>query len=127
MKRLSKSQETARAQLINDLREATKKVVDQKEEINMLIREKLNPAIDSYNEALSGLAEYRDEVVSEMETYFDERSDGWREGDAGSTYEEWKGEWENADLSEVENVSEVELDDPSHADEVEGLSSEPGA
>ena len=127
MKRLSKSQETARAQLVNDLREAAKKVEEPRDEINMLIREKLNPSIDSYNEALSALVEFRDEVVSEMETYFDERGDAWKEGDAGSTYEEWKGQWENVELSEVENANEVELEDQTHADDVEGLSSEPGA
>ena len=124
MKRLTKSQETARAQLTNDLREAQAEVEGAASDVNAMIGEKLNVAIANYNEALTAIIEFRDEVVGEMETYYDEKSEKWQESEAASNYSTWKDQWESMDLDEIDEVNEVESPDMDHADNMDALPSE---
>lgn len=66
-------------------------------------------------EALSRANDYIDEangfvgdLASEAETYYDERSDNWRDGDAGSTYCDWLSEIQNC-ANELNSIN-FELD-----------------
>ena len=110
MKKLSKDQQKFRDDLV-------KRLDDALIGVNNAV-EKANAAIDEYNVIVADVESYRDEIVSEMETYFDERSDKWQEGDAGSAYSEWKGEWENLDCSAIDQVDEP---DSSLMGELEAL------
>jgi hypothetical protein len=124
MKRLSKAQEAAKAALIEALGKAVTDVNAAVEKVNSEIEATLNPAIEAYNSILADVETFRDEIVGEMETYYDERSDKWREGDAGSNYESWKGDWEGLDISELDAVEVIEEPGMSHGDELEALPTE---
>lgn len=124
MKKLTKDQEKTRTELVDALREKWTALEAVYAEVNSLITSKLNEAIGVYNGAISDVEGFRDEVTGAIEEYVDERSEKWQESDAASNYESWKGEWENLDLTAVEEVEELELPDSNVADELEGLQSE---
>ena len=63
----------------------------------------LNNAIDAYNAFINRAVERRDEIVSDMEAFADDRSDAWRDGDRGQAYDSWKNEFETFELETVEN------------------------
>ena len=58
------------------------------------------------------------DIVSEMETYYDERSEKWQEGDAGSAYADWKGEWEGLDCATVDLVDEPDCSLPDDLEQL---------
>lgn len=124
MKRLSKQQQQTRSQLIEALRKAQSKLAKAVDDANAIIDNEIAGAVDAYNEALGELSSFRDEIVGEMETYADERSDKWRESEAGSSYEEWKNEWEGLDMDELDQFEPLESPEPSHADDAEALPEE---
>lgn len=75
--------------------------------------EKLNELIGEYNEITGEVADFRDEIAGEMDDYYNDRSERWQEGEAGSAYMDWKTEWEGLltdDLEEVEEPSYDTLD-----------------
>ena len=123
MKRLSKAQEQTRSELLERLRKAQSEMAAEVDKANEAVGA-VNAAIDSYNEALSDVETFRDEITGDMESYADERSDKWRDSDAGSNYDSWKSEWDNLDTSEVAHAEEIEEPDLSHADDLEALPSE---
>lgn len=57
--------------------------------------EELEKARDQFNVMLEEANEFRQEMNDLMQEYFDEKSEKWQEGDAGSTYQDWMGEWES--------------------------------
>lgn len=76
-------------------------------------------ALSELNGAIQDARELRDEVTGEMEGYYDERSDKWRQSEAGDQYGEWKSAWDEIALDDVE---EPELDPQAFED----LPDEPG-
>lgn len=135
MKKLSKAQRAERDERVKALNDAKLEVdaavaaANEKiAEANLAVDD-VNSKIAYYNEAVAAAAEFRDEIVGEMDGYASERSEKWAEGDAGQNYESWKGEWEGIQLDEVEEleqIEELEELDVSHADELEALPEEPG-
>jgi hypothetical protein len=78
MKKLSKVQVDRRDALVEALTAA---------------RAKVEEAIAEYNRLLeAGARPFADEILGEMESFFDEQSDGWQESDAGQAYEGWMSE-----------------------------------
>lgn len=55
---------------------------------------------------------FREEIAGEIESYIDERSDAWREGEKGDAYNEWLSSWQ-------ESFEEVDIDEPRAIDEPE--------
>jgi hypothetical protein len=125
MKKLSKRDLERRTEVLAKLQAAEKQIDEAIVVVNSVIDEKVNAAITRYNEAVSELEGLRDDIVAEMESYAGDRSEKWQEGDAGQAYEEWKGEWENLDVSELDAVEALELPETPHAEELEALPSEP--
>ena len=85
----------------------------------------LNQSIETYNEALADAALFRDEVVGDMDDYMGERSEKWEESDSGQAYTSWKDEWEGLDLEPIDQIDMIDFNDPSHADELDGLADAP--
>lgn len=77
-------------------------------------RTTLEDAYTKVNEALTAATEWRDEIVNTMDEYASNRSDKWQESDAASSFEEWKGEWENAELDNLDELEfpEIEIELP---------------
>ena len=110
MKKLSKQRLAEKAEWIKKLGEA---------------RGDLENAVSDYNQIVADAAAWRDEIVSEMEDYANERSEKWPESDAGQAFESWKQEWESASIEEadVEIPEPVDLDLPCD-DDLDGLPDE---
>lgn len=121
MKKLSKAQEKQRDTLIEVLNKAAEDVRIAVEKINTAIDDNLNPSIEAYNSVLEDISTFKDEIVADMEVYADERSDKWRESDAGSSYNSWQAEWENVDLSELSTVDHIDEPEMEHAETLGGL------
>lgn len=113
MKRLSKGQLAARDDLIKRLRDASAAVSEM---IGLA-----NSKIEEYNAAVADVETFRDEIKGAQEEYEGERSDKWREGEGGSNYQDWMGEWDSLDPSPIDEVEEPDMD---LADNLEGLPEE---
>lgn len=88
-------------------------------------RQAVEKALEDYNATLEEAEQFREEVHADMETYWDERSEKWQEGDAGSDYSDWKDSWSQT-LDAVEIDFPEDLDEPelTHAEDLESLGTE---
>lgn len=128
MKKLNKTQLKRRDAIgtaINDAH-ATLAVAIGKYNAQLLsMQQEVDGAVEEYNEALSQARDFRDEVVSEMEDYAGDKSEKWTDSDAGTAFSDWKSEWEQVELEdvEVEYPDEIEVPD-NHQETFEALPEE---
>lgn len=124
MKRLSKAQLKERDALSEKMRNAR---ADLEKAINDAYEAggTISNAHSVYKEAVEEAASWRENLVSEMDSYASDRSDKWQESDAGQAFEEWKSEWEGAEL-EVEELEAPDLDEiaPDRAETLDELPEE---
>lgn len=85
-------------------------VEDAQEKINQILTD-LNDKKQSVNDFITRLNELREEVRAEIESFIDEKSDNWRDGDRGSAYQEWLSSWEN-EIEEVSDFDDVTIEAP---------------
>lgn len=121
MKRLSKDDLKLRDELVQKLNDAKAGIETAYGEVNALLTGKVAEAVGKYNDVLTEVESFRDDLVGRMEEYEGERSDKWRESDAGSNYESWKADWENLAVDEVEVPVELDIPEVEHGDELDGL------
>jgi uncharacterized protein YukE len=121
--KLTKVQEATKDDLVKRLNSAKTDVIALYTEVTETI-DRLNSEITAYNEVVGEIEGFRDELVGDMENYYDERSEKWQEGDAGSSYQDWKGQWEALSVDEVPEVDHPDEPQMDHADELEGVSNE---
>lgn len=126
MKRLNKDHQAERDRLRNLLQEKSAAIESAWGDFEGA-HETLVNAVDEYNGAIQEVAEWRDGIVSEMQDYYDERSERWQEGDAGQEYDSWKDEWENGDFEELETPELPDQPEGAPAiDAIDNLPDEPG-
>ena len=94
--KLTKRQETDRQIHVDELRKA---------------HTVLEKAIEDYNEKINDAKEFVEGVASDWRTEFDERSEGWQEGETGQVVEELISNWESMEFFDAEAAPE----DPSDA------------
>lgn len=104
MKNLTKADIERRDGYAEKLRELRGKIEDQFRLLNEEILAPLNAAIATYNEELGEARGFLEDLASEMSSYYDDRSDKWRDGDAGSAYAEWKSAYENFEAEDLEEI-----------------------
>jgi hypothetical protein len=104
MKQLSKTQLKQRDSLWESVEEkhkgltqAARDYVDCKDDPDAMYPTLLpvQEAYGAYKEALNDLKEFCDEIVEGAQSYYEERSEGWQEGEKGEAYAEWYGAWED--------------------------------
>lgn len=85
-------------------------------------------AAGAYNEAVAEIAEWRDEIVGNWQSEFDDKSERWQEGDNGQAAQELINEWENLSLKElkIEEPEEFSVEFGADGETLEGLSTERG-
>jgi hypothetical protein len=100
----------------------TSAVDNYNEEVDKL-RDDVGTELTKYNEALAEFRDFVNGAAAEWREEYDEKSDGWKDGDNGSIADEWISTWESADLDdatldfpaelqiEFEDHSELELPD----------------
>jgi hypothetical protein len=129
--KLTKQEAEDRSKIINDLREAWGKIESAVEEYNKEMNslwDNITSEVVAYNEVLSKARTFATDISSRVDQEFGEKSEKWQEGDAGQDADEWKGEWENIDLSDLEpdQPEDLDIDEPSHAEDLEGIADEAG-
>ncbi|GAA5666125.1 hypothetical protein Brsp07_04634 [Brucella sp. NBRC 14130] len=124
MKKLSKQDIARRDAIIRKLADAALRLAAEHEALSDAV-EKFNGRIDEYNEQLEEARGFAEDMVSEMDNYMSERSERWQDGDTGQAYSDWKSEWENVELDELEHVEVPELPSTDHGDALEQAPEEP--
>jgi len=119
--KLTKTEETRLEKLKTDLTDTysgLEKAVSDYNEGEDELRAAIDNALALYNQNLAEFRSFVEEVATDRRNEYDEKSDGWREGDNGSTADEWISTWEGADLedAEVKYPDQLELDFENHAD-----------
>lgn len=125
--KLSKAQLQRRDKLIDDLRGARGKLVDvvavTNAEIQRLVGDDLTPAIEAYNALLEQARAFVDELGTDFRSEFDDKSEGWQEGERGQAADEFIGAFENVSFDDVElpQVEEIAIDENDEAVMLEEL------
>lgn len=116
MKSLNKEQLNNLTQLQSDLQDAQEKVEsaisDFNANINELWANLVSDSLDDYNKLVQQATEFVDETRSTMQSYYDERSEKWQEGDRGQDFQSWLDEWDSTELEEIEMTMPEETDLP---------------
>lgn len=105
MKSLSKKDLKEKDEFIKLLGDKTETINDRVQEVNEAIQ-RLNEAIDDYNGTIQDVNRWAQDLVSQMETYRDARSEKWIDSDVGQQYDSWIQSWAD-DLNEMDEVEEV--------------------
>lgn len=108
MKRISKSDAQRKLELADKLEKAHSVLDNAISVFNERVTElwpSVTEAIETYNQVAQEVNGFKADIAGAIESYMDDRSDKWREGDAAQSYEEWKSAWE-------EDIEEAEIDDP---------------
>lgn len=126
MKKLSRSDLARRDGYIESLRDLAGKIEDEIRELQENALTKLNTLVDEYNETLAEAGGFVEDLSSQMEDYYADRSEKWQEGDAGSAYSEWKDAFGQFDADAIEPFT-FDLSDEGfdHADKLEEMQAEP--
>lgn len=120
MKKLSKTQLKERDKLTTDINEAHCDLEAAINAYNTAIGEaksKVEEALTAYNEKITAAREFCEQIVSDMESYEGDRSEKWADSDAGSAFADWKSEWENVQLDDVELEFPDEMEIPENVQE----------
>jgi hypothetical protein len=119
--KLTKAEETELEKLKTTLTDAYSgleiSVNDYNEKVEE-VKDAVDSALATYNAALAEFRSFVEGVATSRRDEYDEKSDGWKEGDNGSTAEEWISTWEGADLedAEIKYPDQLELEFDNHAD-----------
>jgi hypothetical protein len=124
MKKLSKQDIARRDAIIKKLADASSRLAAEHEALSAAV-DKFNERIDAYNEQLEEARGFAEDMVSEIDSYMSDRSERWQDGDTGQAYSDWKSEWENVALDELEHVEVPELPSTDHGDALDQAPEEP--
>lgn len=123
MKRLNKVHEDRYARIVRDLTDAREGVEKAIDEFNIAMGEAwidVAEAKEKYDEELKAAESFREEMASDMQNFYDDRSEKWQEGDAGSQYQQWMDVW-GEELDELELEQPYTLDVPDFDETFESL------
>lgn len=119
--KLTKEEKATRDKLVVDLHEGWKELEDVRREQENRIQaaiEVLNAALGTYEQVAEAAEAFREEVASRLREEWEEKSEGWQQGDAGEEANSFIEQWENADLTTTMSIGEVAIE----VDEGESLS-----
>jgi DNA repair exonuclease SbcCD ATPase subunit len=130
MKALSKEQIRQRDEIVAQLDERRKNIEAAIEAANEKIdeiREDLVAVRDKYNEEVTKLATLRDEIVTDIENYVEEKSEKWQDSEAGSSYATWRDRFSDTDLDgiDIEMPEDIDTPDIDHGGEAEAWPESP--
>jgi uncharacterized protein YukE len=113
MKRLTKDQIEQHSQISTDLHAAHEAVQSAVAEFNAKVAAayaELEPHVSDFNSEVEKANSFMGEVYADQESFYDEKSEKWQEGDAGEAYRSWMEQWEQV-------IEEMELDVPEELGE----------
>jgi hypothetical protein len=129
--KLTKQETERRDQLIADLGVMWTKVesaVDAYNEDVGEIKDLVENAVSEYNKVLEQAREFAGGIASRAEEEIDNKNESWQDSDRGQEASEWKTEWEDVSLEDLEAgfPDELEIEQPDHASDLGGLPIEAG-
>ena len=82
------------------------------------LQEHVQEQINFYNNSLSELRSFAENIAAERRNEYEDKSESWQDGDNGQAADEWISTWENADLEDVaiEFPGELTIDFEDHAE-----------
>ena len=117
MRSLSSAEKKEIEDFVTELNEASAAVDDVEVEYKAKVEE-LNDKLQSYNNILKNVKDFRVGILQKMEDYKaerEEKKEGWSETDAGNLYAEFVSPWEDQEFEPVALVDETTLDEMGHA------------
>lgn len=117
MNKIDKATQKQFDKLHSELFDAAKEYSDTITKLNETIQEEIGKCDvlrETYNEKLDNLKSFVTDLISEQESYIDEKesnSDKWADSDKGQNYHAWKDSWQELE-SELENFEADEIDIP---------------
>lgn len=128
MKKFSKAQQSSIEAAVAAIEKAKDELNTDIESFNIdmeEVRDEVRRSLQKYNDELAKLKDLYSELAGTAREYYDERSDTWREGDAGQAYSDWCDEMENVDLEPIEIEFPDELGEPDYPELEELVPTEP--
>lgn len=124
--KLTKDELAKRAELVDDLQTLRAKLEDELAVYNEKLaelREPLEKVQSDYNEAVAAARDFVADIVSQADSDISDKSEKWQEGERGQAASNWRDEWENASLDdlEIEWPDELQFDMPEDATTLEEL------
>lgn len=126
---LTKTESADLKKHIEALTVADNRLIEALDVYNAAVRDayaKLAERIEEFNGHAQAAKSFCEDIANERREEFDNRSDKWRESDAGSEAEAWISEWEGIELDDV-SVDEPEdiTIETTHVANLEALPEEP--
>lgn len=113
MKRITKQDAERKVGLVEKITVADDKLADAIRVFNdkqAVAFSEVQQVVVQYNDLIREAGGFCEDIAGEIESYINERSDAWREGEKGEAYNEWLGTWQD-------DLEEVEIDEPSAIDQ----------
>lgn len=116
MKKLSKADIAKRDKFAAEIDELRSSLESTLTIFNAAVSNAFTPvlaATEELNAKIEEVGGWRDDLVGEMQSYYDERSEKWQESDAASEYDSWKSEFESLDCDaiSIDEPEAIELPD----------------
>ena len=117
----------ADAKRVSDLQGELREMADEIDAAFETINEPIaavNALIEAYNEKLQEARGVIEDIASEVESYIDDKSDNWRDGERGSAVSDWLSELQSVDLEDVELIEVPEAPTLDHDGTLENIPQE---
>jgi len=118
MQKLSKAQIKERDDLSAKLSEAGDVLNAAITKYNEAIKaayEDVEKAMSEFNTAVIEARDFVEQVHSDIENYYDDKSEKWQESERGQNYSSWRDAWSEA----ISELNEVEYSEPDSFDEAD--------
>lgn len=96
------------------MRKLTKEQLETRDTLQQQLEAKhaeMEAAINAYNSVVEEVDTWRDAIVSAIESYVENRSEKWQEGEKAQAYDEWKSSFEDIDCDPIEVPEALSLAD----------------
>lgn len=114
MKKISKAALAEVDVALDEVTDAAAKVTELRDTIANAIAEHWSAyteAVTEYNSSVERLNDEISAIVDDIAEFIEGKSDKWRDGEVGSSYEEWRNAIEACKVDEVSEGNMPELDD----------------
>jgi DNA repair exonuclease SbcCD ATPase subunit len=117
--KLDKAQTERKAEIISRWREAQENLAREVETFNEKMRDAfrdVETARDEYNSALADALSFAEDVATDAQEYFDNKSEKWQESDKGAAHTDWMDTLSNFGAEECNLDTPDDLEAPSDDD-----------
>lgn len=124
--KLSKAEIKTRDEFVSKLEIESGKLAEAIETYNAAVAEAkidLQDAVDTYNEIVQDAQYFITEIAEAKRGEYDDKSERWKEGEAGELASEFVDVWEGIEMEpiDLDIPGDIDQPEPSHRDDLEGL------